>query len=69
MSRVRGLVVSGRRFFVHLDPVNAGLVSRVDAWPWSSEHDHAGGVIQRSVPPSGLSVDRILAAAGHGTRI
>ena len=27
--------------YIHLNPVKAGLVSRPEEWPWSSEHDYS----------------------------
>ena len=30
--------------YIHLNPVRAGLVERMEHWPWSSVHDYAGSV-------------------------
>jgi len=56
-------------WYIHLNPVKAGLVNRPEDWPWSSVHDYRGSVNDRPVTPSGLSVDRVLLPADPWTRI
>jgi putative transposase len=55
--------------YIHLNPVKAGLASRPEDWPWSSVHDYTGTLKRAPVPPSGLSVDRIVMPADQRTRI
>jgi putative transposase len=55
--------------YIHLNPVKAGLVSRPEDWPWSSVHDYVGSVNRAPIPPSGLSIDRVLLPADERTRI
>jgi hypothetical protein len=55
--------------YIHLNPVKAGLVSRLEGWPWSSVHDYTGSVNRVPASASGLSVDRVLLPADEHTRI
>jgi putative transposase len=55
--------------YIHLNPVNAGLVRRPEDWPWSSVHDYAGTINHAPLTPSGLAVDRVLLPADEHTRI
>ena len=56
-------------WYIHLNPVKAGLVSRPEDWPWSSVHDYTGTINQAPITPSGLLVDRVLLPADQHTRI
>ena len=56
-------------WYIHLNPVKAGLVSRPEDWLWSSVHDYAGSIDQAPITPSGLSVDRVSLPADPRTRI
>ena len=49
--------------------VKAGLVTRPEAWPWSSMHDYTGSLQRAVATPSELSVDRVLLPAQQNTRI
>ena len=42
-------------WYIHLNPVKAGWVTRPEDWPWSSVHDCAGTIDQAPIPPSGRS--------------
>lgn len=55
--------------YVHLNPVNVGLVNRAEDWPWSSVHDYTGSVNQALQTASGLAVNRVLLPAEERTRI
>lgn len=56
-------------WYIHLNPVKAGLASRPEDWPWSSVHDYTGTINRAPATPSGLSVDRVLLPADEHTRI
>jgi putative transposase len=56
-------------WYIHLNPVKAGLATRPEDWPWSSVHDYTGTIDQAPITPSGLSVDRVSLPADPHTRI
>jgi putative transposase len=56
-------------WYIHLNPVKAGLAARPEDWPWSSVHDYTGVLNQAPITPSGLSVDRVSLPADPHTRI
>ena len=45
--------------YIHLNPVNAGLVKRPEDWKWSSVHDYTGSVNAPFGEGSPIPVDRI----------
>ncbi len=49
--------------YIHLNPVRAGLVKRLEEWPWSSVHDHRGGLSATFRPNRTLASDGVLLAA------
>ena len=55
--------------YIHLNPVKAGLVKRVEDWPWSSVHDYTGNVNDAPSTASGLAINRVLLSGDEGTRI
>jgi len=55
--------------YIHLNPVEAGLVDRPEDWPWSSVHDYAGNVNEAPVRSSGLAINRVLLPADGRTRL
>ena len=70
----RGVLLQGRFFdralrtvreydekveYIHLNPVNAGLVKRPEDWKWSSVHDYTGSVNSPFGEGSPIPVDRI----------
>jgi putative transposase len=55
--------------YIHLNPVNAGLVRCATDWPWSSVPDYTGSVEHPVATPSGLGIDRVLLPANERTRI
>ena len=80
----RGVLLQGRFFdralrtvkeynekveYIHLNPVNAGLVRRPEDWRWSSVHDYTGTWRGPSGSGSPLPVDRIMLPADQHTRI
>ncbi|MFZ0964726.1 MAG: transposase [Terriglobia bacterium] len=84
LRRERGLLLQPRFFdralrtvkeyhekvwYIHLNPVKAGLAKRPQDWPWSSVHDYTGTINQAPITPSGLSVDRVSLPADPHTRI
>jgi putative transposase len=56
-------------WYIHLNPVKAGLVSRPEDWPWSSVHDYTGTINPAPITPSGVSVDRVSLPADPRARI
>ncbi len=56
-------------WYIHLNPVKAGLATRPEDWPWSSVHDYTGSINHAPITSSGLSVDRVSLPAGLRTRI
>jgi putative transposase len=60
---------NGKVEYIHLNPVNAGLVRRPEEWPWSSVHDYTGSTDHIPATPSGLSVDRVWLPFDERTRI
>ena len=56
-------------WYIHLNPVKAGLVSRPEDWPWSSVHDYTGTINHAPITPSGLAVDRVSLPADLRARI
>jgi putative transposase len=58
-----------RVWYIHLNPVQAGRVTRPEDWPWSSVHDYIGTLNEAPITPSGLSVDRGSLPADQHTRI
>jgi REP element-mobilizing transposase RayT len=80
----RGVLLQGRFFdralrtvreyhekveYIHLNPVNAGLVRRPQDWQWSSVHDYTGTVRAPAGAASPIPVDRITLPADPRTRI
>ena len=55
--------------YIHLNPVRAGLVERVEDWPWSSVRDYSGSLNEAATANRVLSIDRILLPADERTRI
>ena len=55
--------------YIHLNPVEAGLVKREEEWTWSSVHDYTGSVRAASGKGSPIPVDRILMPADEKRRI
>jgi hypothetical protein len=55
--------------YIHWNPVKAGLVSRLEEWPWSSVHDYTGSAQRPVATPGGLAVDHVLLPADERTRI
>jgi len=55
--------------YIHLNPVEAGLVNRAEDWPWSSVHDYTGNVNEVPVTPSGLTIHRVSLPADERTRL
>jgi putative transposase len=56
-------------WYIHLNPVQAGRVTRPEDWPWSSVHDYAGTLKGAPITPSGLLVDRVSLPADQHTRM
>ena len=56
-------------WYIHLNPVKVGRVSRPEDWSWSSVHDYNGTINRAPITPSGLSVDRVSLPADPRTRI
>ena len=55
--------------YIRRNPVQAGLASHAEDWPWSSVHDYTGNIAQPPATPSGLSIDRMLLPGDQKTRI
>lgn len=56
-------------WYIHLNPVKAGRVSRPEDWPWSSVHDYTDTINHAPITPSGLAVDRVSLPADLRARI
>ena len=52
---------------IHLNPVRASLVKRVEEWPWSSVHDYSGNLGAPVSPNRILAIDRIISPAQQPT--
>jgi len=55
--------------YIHLNPVEAGLVSRTEDWRWSSCNEYAGMSAEEQKERCGLIVDRARIPADPRARI
>lgn len=55
--------------YVHLNPVNAGLVRRPQDWPWSSVNEYSGISADEQKRRCGLTIDRVRMPSHRRARI
>ena len=55
--------------YIHLNPVEAGLVERAEDWRWSSVRDYTGNLNDARATAGGLAIHRVLLPADGRTRI
>jgi putative transposase len=55
--------------YIHMNPVRAGLVERMEHWRWSSVHDYSEGVNTTFNAGCNLAIDRVLLPADERSRI
>ena len=55
--------------YIHLNPVRAGLASRLEDWRWSSYNEYAGISVDKQNERCGLIVDRVRMPSDPRARI
>ena len=55
--------------YIHLNPVEAGLVSRPEDWRWSSYNEYGGVSAEEQLKRCGLIVDRVRIPSDPRARI
>ncbi|TAM81799.1 MAG: transposase [Acidobacteria bacterium] len=55
--------------YIHLNPVKAALVQRVEDWPWSSAREYSGSIQDETTRHPLLPIDRVLLPSDQRTRI